>query len=343
MLTARHFLKRKYGKIYIRFGQPISLETYLTQKGIHLDSTVQPLAFDLIRSINKATLVTPLALLATVILTKHRRGFQANELIYTINLFLKFFNHYNIPLAPSLDNIENALDDTLSVLVGKKVIHLLEETPGEDVLYSVEQEKITELDYYKNSIIHFLISHSFVAVSLLMGTEDEKSYDAILDDYVFQRNLFRYEFVYSDMDDIHSEAIQPLSYFSDVGYIIKSDGTGRGYKPTRLGHEELPIWAALTRTFLESYWITARSYLQVRASTKKKSDQLKQINQMGLQYHKLGFVDHIEGVSQISFENANRVINEEITRTNETEVTDESTEEARLKDLTQRIYNLSHY
>ncbi len=336
ILTARRFLKRKYGKIYIRFGRPISLRDYLAQKGISAPSASQPLAFDLTKSINKVTLVTPLALIASAILTRHRRAFQVHELIATAEVYLNFLNRYEIPKATSLDNFEETIHETLSILVNWKVIDLLEDSDGDETFYSVHEDKKKELEYYKNSIVHFFISHSFVAVSLLTGTDDEKTDEMILSDYNFLRNLFKHEFMYDDENGIREEIERVMTYFLGVSYLTKTSNNS-GYKLTKTGYDELSCWAALTKTFLESYWVAARTYLQQGESSRRKSELLKRMNQLGLRYHKLGFIDHMEGVSQISFENAIRFIREEIL------APEGEPEEERLSELSKRLYDLAHY
>ncbi|MBW2359045.1 MAG: hypothetical protein JRF21_10280 [Deltaproteobacteria bacterium] len=67
VFKARHFLSRKYGKIYIRFGKPLSLKEYLDHRGDLGEETCRHLAFHLIQSINSITLVTPLALISSAI------------------------------------------------------------------------------------------------------------------------------------------------------------------------------------------------------------------------------------------------------------------------------------
>ena len=138
-----------------------------------------PLPFHLIRSINKVTLATPLALVATAILTKHRRGFQFHELAVTIKILLKFLDIHKIPIATTLVHSEKAIEETLSLLLNRKVISVIENVDKEETFYFVDEEKKLELEYYKNSIIHYFISHAFVAVSLLRGTRETKSNEEI--------------------------------------------------------------------------------------------------------------------------------------------------------------------
>ncbi|MDY7036712.1 MAG: 1-acyl-sn-glycerol-3-phosphate acyltransferase, partial [Thermodesulfobacteriota bacterium] len=101
MMKIRRLLNKKYGKIYIRFNHPFSLNEYLSKTGRSKDIS-RGLAFHLIQSMNEVSLVTPLSLIATAILTNHRRGFHASELTDTFNILLGFLKRNNAPLAPTL-------------------------------------------------------------------------------------------------------------------------------------------------------------------------------------------------------------------------------------------------
>ncbi len=345
MLNARRFLSRKYGKIYIRFGPPIALKEYLAQNELIPQSAGQPLAFDLTKSINRATLVTPLAVVSISILTRHRKGFHKEEIFDTAKSLVAYLDHYQIPKAPSLNHLENTLDETLSLLVNKKIIDQLKQSEAEEVIYYVNQDNMNELEYYKNNVIHFFIVHSFVAAALLRGTEDEKTFDEIYEDVAFLRDLFKNEFVYDQEEDIRSEIRRALDYFLNAFYIMKDDRGRQGYMLSRRGYDELPVWANLSKTFLESYWVAVRTYLQKGDMPKKKADQIKHIRQLGEQYHRLGFIDHTEGISRISFENATRLIHGTVSNVNvnSDEKSAEVEMEENLRKLNQRIHDLSNY
>jgi glycerol-3-phosphate O-acyltransferase len=342
IFKARRFLKRRYGKIYIQFSQPISIKEYLLQnKDLEEDNNRQ-LAFHLIKSINKVTIITPLALIASAILTKHRRGFHVNELTDTADILLRFLRTYKVPTATTLNHFERTVGETLTLLVNRKVVNLLEDVDGEETFYYVDEDKKRELEYYKNSIIHCFIPHAFVAVSLLTGTEETRDEKAIMDDYAFLKRLFKNEFVYDDGKDANEGGNNAIDYFLDSAFIIRGQANGE-YKLTRLGFDKLPIWAALAKTFLESYWIATQSFIQRENKSRKKGDLLKNMNYLGLRFHKIGMIDHLEAVSRINFSNAISFINEEILQSQE--VTEGNTPEnkEKLSELSQKLYGLSHY
>ncbi|MBW1783890.1 MAG: 1-acyl-sn-glycerol-3-phosphate acyltransferase [Deltaproteobacteria bacterium] len=342
VIGTRRFLKKKYGKIYIRFGQPVLLKDYLALNDPKEANTHKRLAFHLIRAINRASLVTPMALLASAILTKHRRGFHLQELTDTAGILLKFLETYRVPLATSLSNYEKAVEETLALLIKGSVVDSLEDLDESEIFYYVDDDKKRELEYYKNSIVHCFISHAFVALSLLTGKEEVKTGQAILDDYQFFMKVFRYEFIYDEAVTVQKKIDEATRYFTEASCIAMS-ASGEGYILTKLGFDQLPLWAAFTKTFLESYWIATRSIMAKEKSGRKKSELLKNMNYLGQRFHKLGVVEHLEAVSRLSFENAIRVINEDIFSGRRKSEKDSAQANETLKRFSQRLHELCNY
>ncbi|MBU1904540.1 MAG: 1-acyl-sn-glycerol-3-phosphate acyltransferase [Proteobacteria bacterium] len=342
VIGTRRFLKKKYGKIYIRFGQPLLLREYLSQNEEAGDGIHKHLAFGLIRTINKVSLVTPMALLASAILTKHRRGFHLPELTDTIETLLTFLERYRIPTAESLSLHDRGIEETLGVLIKGNVVRYLEDIDGSEVFYYVDDEKKRELEYYKNSIVHCFILHAFVALSLLTGKEEVKTGQEILKEYDFFKRLFRYEFIYNEETTSQEEIDNVTAYFLEASFITRN-GADDGYRLSKLGFDKLPIWAALVKTFLESYWIATRSVIDREKGRKKGSDPLKNMNFLGERFHKLGVIEHLEAVSQLNFKNAVRIINEDILSDSGKPKEDRSRVNERLSKFSQRLHELSHY
>jgi glycerol-3-phosphate O-acyltransferase len=343
LITARHFLKRRYGKIYIRFNHPFSLNEYLSNRQKADKEYHLKLAHHLIQSINAVSLVTPLSLVATGILANHRRGFLVSELLDTVETLLNFLKRCEAPMADTLADPQKAVLETLSLLIGWKVVDLLEGAEREEeTFYYVEEEKKLELEYYKNSIIHFFIPHSFLAISLLTGAEEVKTLESIIDDYAFLRALFRSEFVFDGNEELEEEVISLTEYFLASRFLTPSERTV-GYKITKFGFDKLPIWAALAKTFLESYWIAAKSIGQRQTKGGKGEDNLKKMEYLGKQLHKLGLVDHIGALSRLNYRNATNFINGSIMKASKNSTEDPSIVLERLSQLGQRLYELSHY
>jgi glycerol-3-phosphate O-acyltransferase len=340
IIGARRFLKRKYGKVYMRFSQPISLNDFLAHSGPSMAETARRFAFKIAKDINEVTMVTPLSLVAAAILAKHRRGFLYAELYATAESLLRTLKQSGVPLAASLTDFPMAVQETLSLLVNWKIVEILEDVDlEEEPFYFVEEDKKLELEYYKNSIVHFFLPHALVATSLLTGREEAKSWETLVSDCDFMRDLLKNEFFFDGADALKQSIVPVVDDFLDASFLTRGSGNG-GFKITKLGFEKLPIWSGLIKTFLESYWIAARSLAQRRNAEMKEDDLLKKMNYLGRRFYKLGIVEHVEAISKLNFVNALAFIHKEVLNHKEMANNPDLAFE-NLSRLTQRIYQFS--
>jgi glycerol-3-phosphate O-acyltransferase len=342
VLRARRFLRKKHGKIYIRFSSPVSLNHYLAVTGVEGQETSSAMGRDLIRAMNEVTVVTPLSLVASAILSKHRRGFLSSELYSSAALLLQFLRDQGCQVASSLGDLPKALDETLSFLKTWKGIDRLEGTKDDETFYFMEDARKRELDYYKNNIIHFFVDHAFVAASLLTGSRELKTPEEIRSDYAFLKDLFRNEFVYATNSHIRPSGLDSaIDYFLKQAYIAPNEEGPAGYKLTKAGFDTLPLWAGMIKTFLESYWVVTRSLMEVQGDTRKKGDLMKNVWTNGVKFLKLGLIDHVEAVSQASFAHAVDYMQEEILKPKGD--TSPSQGLSALSQLSQRLYELANF
>jgi len=340
VIKTRRLLKRKYGKIYIRFAKPLLLKEYLEKNADAGDKIHKHLAFHLIRAINRTSLVTPHALLASAVLTRHRRGFHLQDLMKTVDLLMRFLERYRHPVAQSLSDPHTATQETLALLITDNVINVLEDMDGSEIFYYVDDEKKRELEYYKNNIVHCFMSHAFVALSLLSGREEFRQERSLFKDYEFLKKLFRYEFIYDEEVTVDQKIREAIAYFEEAAY-VENGFPGNGLRVTRLGFDQLPIWAAFTKTFLESYWIAARAVMADEKGRRTRADLLKKMSYLGRRFHKEGLIDHLEAVSRLNFENALRVINQDILGRSGPSEEGLSPARDRLVKLSRRLHELS--
>ncbi len=342
VIGARKFLKTRYGKIYIRFNEPFSLKRYLSERAPGTDNLQHDLAIYITNAINQISLVTPLSLVSTAILANHRRGFLVSELQESVNTLMRFLDRYDIPVSNTLRDPSKAVTETLSLLISWKVADFLEDISGEEeTFYFVEDDKMMELEYYKNNIIHFFIQHSFVALSLLTGTEETKGTESVVSDYVFLKELLSMEF-FIDEDDVRGKVLSIIEHFVHEGFLARSDN-GSGYNITRQGYDKLPMWASLTKTFIESYWISAKIMAQKKDGDRTTEGLLKNINYLSNRYHKMGIIEHAGAISHVTFQNAVVSIQKRITKAPERPETDPGREFDTVSKLSKRLYDFCHY
>ncbi len=318
----RKLLKKRYGRVYLRFSEPIFFSEYLRQHQMdnrqlseeERRTIGRDLAFNIIQNINEVSVVTPFSLVCAALLTYPRKGVYRRELLEIINVFYDFLVERQAHLAETLTHLPQAVEEALTLCEARKLITPIEkEEELADELglgaYSIDESKRLVLEYYKDNIIHFFIPVSLVAMSILATQGVEFTGNQILADYRFLKDLFKYEFIY---DDLGSEAnvARMLKYFSNRGVIGVIDRDADTYLLSASGLKELSYFANLLHNYLESYWITLRSIKYLKKRPRNERDFLKRIQSIGTKLHKVGEVERAEALSDANFRNALKLFGE---------------------------------
>ncbi|MFO8090484.1 MAG: hypothetical protein R6U13_11645 [Desulfatiglandaceae bacterium] len=254
----------------------------------------------------------------------------------TTEFIHRFLKSRAVPTAATLSDVEQACKDTLDLLISWKVATALEDIEGEERFYFVDDDKKPELEYYKNSIIHATVTYAFVAVSLLSSAREVLVTASLIDDYKFMKHLFRNEFIYSAEGDDDREVESILAYFTAEGFVEQDPESGQ-WRLTRLGYDILPTWAGFAKTFIEAYWVAARTLSgAVKRGDAGRGDILKRMHNNGIRYYRLGIVNHREAVSHLLFKNASAAVRNGKPADN----ADETSEH--LSALAHRLYELVH-
>ncbi len=318
----RKLLKKRYGRVYLRFSEPISFTAYLHARQIpgrtfpeeQRRLICRDLAFTIIQKINEVSVVTPFALVCAALLTYPRKGVYRLELLEIIEVFYDYLQECRAQLAETLTHLTPAVEEALHLCESRKLIIPIEkeeELKGELGLgaYSIDESKRLVMEYYKDNIIHFFIPASLVAMAILASQGVEVNGKQILADYRFLKELFKYEFVY---DDLGSEAnvARMLDYFSRRGVIGVIDREADTYLLSASGLKELSYFANLLHNYLESYWITLRAIKYLKKRPRNERDFLKRIHSIGSKLHKVGEVERAEALSDANFRNALKLFGE---------------------------------
>jgi glycerol-3-phosphate O-acyltransferase len=321
LVQARKFLKKRYGRAYIQFSDPISLNDYLAQNpeyNLEQAETIRKLSLDLsfqvIQAINQVSVVTPFSLVCAALLTYPRKGVYRRELFRIIQVLDEYLSSRGVLQADSLDKLTVAVQETLALCESRKLITPIEKEEGlTDELglggYSIDETKRPLLEYYKNNILHFFIPASMASLSILAGQGFDFNREQVINEVNFLQDLFKYEFIY-DGSDPEGQVDQTLSYFASRGVLVNLDREGSRYTLSASGLKELAYFANLLYNYLESYWIVFRSIKYLQKKPRSEKEFLKRIYNIGNKLHKLGEVERSEALSEANFQNALRLFGE---------------------------------
>lgn len=292
LLKAGSILKNRYGKVYIRFARPISLNEFMKHRTPYskMDSGQKEELYDavagrIIASIYQQTVATPFAVLSCVI-TSHASAVEEDALRAGFHTFLDYLCFLGCNLSPKLADERAAFDEAYALLRSKKLVTLdMAEQEDDTNLLVAEGEDRIHLEYYKNSILNFFVPASLISNVLL-------KYIQGLDEKMFRRQvqnlaaLLENEFIL-DMESLE----KALKYMIDSRIVIHSRSV---YTINPEKRDIAVMFDGLLENYLESYLCAARYLLKTKDLGKK--DPLKAINRFASRLYKKGEIRRYEAL-----------------------------------------------
>ncbi len=310
-------LTKRFGRVYVNIGEPMIMKDYLAAQEKPIEqmsleerqSLYRKIGYEIVLEINKVSVVTPFALVASVILSHDRRGISYNDLVYVLNEFYEYLSVKKVKFAETFAHRDKAIIDALNMFVQAGFISKIEAEKDEveemqEVVYSLKEERRLNLEYYKNNILHFFIPLCFVATSIIKNNEDFISPNRILGDYTFLKKLLWNEFIFDEHKDDQEDVNEVLAYLYERKMIESVERDGQSMIEIKgRGSKKLKPFADLIHNYLEAFWIVMRSCLYLKKNPLPKKEWLKKIMALGDRMYRKGEVLRKEALSQANYQN----------------------------------------
>jgi glycerol-3-phosphate O-acyltransferase len=269
LLQTPRVLLRRYGRIYVQFGTPVSLRELAGRKApgteaLTLDAEdgeaepdskrqlVQRLANRVTWGIAEVITVTPVALVAASLLAHVRRGISAEEVSRRVALLRALAEEDGARMASELTGTSTSpldpgpIHDVLATFTASKVVQVAE--ADGHVIYQVPDEKRSYLDFHRNAVLHRYAGPALVAQAA-RAAGDGAPMDEVRRRARFLSRLFKREFMYPLGTTFEAVFDQRFSALAAHGLASEQDGR------LRLGpdRDSLGFVADLVRPYLECY------------------------------------------------------------------------------------------
>jgi glycerol-3-phosphate O-acyltransferase len=281
---------REFGRVYIRFAEPIALCDHLEERGNDA-LVVEKLAFRIANEINAGTRLTAVSVVCSVLLSAGRHALTLEELTTQIQRTLEYAGERGLPLARELvEGAKTTLDAASRALGDAGVLHIYKD--GVEPVYSIPAESRSFAAYYRNSMIHFFLVR---AIAQLASTAAAETGETTEHWALRLRELLKFEFFFRDRDEFAREA---------------------AFEHQSLRREEsagiAPVAAAgpgILIDYLESYRVVtdALDSLSRTHNTMSEDEFLQHCHAVGRQLLLQGKVSAPELLSNSSFRNALRL------------------------------------
>lgn len=316
LIRARKALKKRYGRIYVQFAEPISLDGLVSRSDPPLSDMNNEqyqafgrnLSYRIINSINRISVVTPQALTASAILNYPKPRFSQNKLMAYVRTYFNYLLFQNARLSENLGDLDRAVENVLQMYCDRKFIAAKRAQIGEDAaaderFYLVWENKRLNLEYYKNNCIHFFIPAAYTSLAILSYDAFQFSASSLHSDYNLLQDFFKYEFVY-DVDRTPEYMVRKtLKAFIDDAILIPHKTLPDTYNLTPAGFRKLLYFAGFLKTYFESYWVVLNVLRTNSRRDLVKKECIKKIRILGNQLYKNREIERSEALSQVNYEN----------------------------------------
>lgn len=316
IIKARRVLKKRYGRIYLRFHEPISFRSLLDQMGQNLASIsrteeaalVRNLGHRVIRSINSVSVVTPHAVVAAAFLNSSKKRVSKEQLDFAIDTYLNYLLTHGAELAETLMlDADRAFEQTIDNYVQRKFIErvsLGKEEDKESIVYAVSENKRPNLEYYKNNCVAHFVPAAFTALTILEKDAFQFSATDLQQTYTFLQDFFKNEFAYDVDRPVEYYVRKNLKLFIDDAILMPHPSIPDFYNLTSMGFRKLKLYTGFLTPYFESY----RVALEYFKTSKKKlvdiKNRLKKIESLGNKMYRNEEIERKEALSKVNYKNA---------------------------------------
>ena len=321
VVNARKFLKKRYGKIYINFSAPLSMNDLLRQFDMPLrdmpakdfNALIRNLGWRTINAIDRVSVVTPYSLVAAAILNICKKRFSYEDIIDCVQMYLIHLTAQNARLADTLaiDHV-HASENAIETYLQRKFIEEVwkeKKSSIKEALFIVSENRRPLLEYYKNNAIGYFVTAAITAAAILERDAFQFSSTDLQAMYVFLQDFFKYEFAFDVENNQEYHIRKSIKSFINEAILMPHRSLPDTYNVTSAGFRKLKIYAHFLRTYFESYWVVLNFIRKEKGDGTSDKEKIKKIQVMGGRMFKHGEIELKESLSKINYENALSLFN----------------------------------
>ena len=200
---------RHYGKVYVRFAEPVSLRAFLGPPGGEIASdpaarrlALQKTAFEVAWRINQNMPVTATAVVTTILLAMHGVALTFGQLRLGLADALDYLASRGIPRTASVPALAAAepVRATLDALRQGGLVASAED--GREPVWLIGPDQQLPATFYRNSLIHFLLDTALCELAVLRAGEAAGDPAGVFwAEIAWLRDLLKFEFYFRDAEE----------------------------------------------------------------------------------------------------------------------------------------------
>lgn len=246
IIRARKILEKSFGRVYVRFHEPVSFREFCRQWSPEANvcdlssrenrKLTSDFAYHLMHGIVRSGVVTPPELVAAGLVCSGKTRVPLHSLFEAVDCFSGLLQSEEVEFADSLANPSSAYETALGLFSARGLVSMDSDSTGSNGggICVIEEQRRVNLEFYKNSLVNYLWPASLLAtVFLKHNTRSAEMTAEMKDDFRSLVDLFGKEFITDPLVPEEQLVERALDAFGRNGWIGFSEGMeqARGYEP----------------------------------------------------------------------------------------------------------------
>ncbi|MEE6138685.1 lysophospholipid acyltransferase [Mycobacterium sp. 050128] len=253
---------KRLGRAYLDFGEPLPLRKRLEEmrgEEAVTGTEIERIALDVEHRINRATPVTPTAVVNLALLGADR-SLSISEVLATVRPLASYITARNWSVAGAADlTNRSTIRWTLHQLVASGVVSVYD--AGTEAVWGIGEDQHLVAAFYRNTAIHILVDRAIAETALLAAAENaENSADGMVspvtvrDEALSLRELLKFEFLFSGRAQFEKELADEVRL---IGAADTSHAAAAADVRGLLASADVLLAHLVLRPFLDAYHIVA--------------------------------------------------------------------------------------
>ncbi len=253
----------RLGRAYLDFGEPLPLRKRLEELRTDESGTgteIERIALDVEHRINRATPVTPTAVVSLALLGADR-SLSISEVLATVRPLASYIAARNWAVAGAADlTNRSTIRWTLHQMVASGVVRVYD--AGTEAVWGIGEDQHLVAAFYRNTAIHILVDRAIAEMALLaaaeisvMSADSSVAPATVRDEALRLRELLKFEFLFSARVQFEKDLADEVRLIGPVEDITKAVNTADVRE--LLESADLLLAHLVLRPFLDAYHIVA--------------------------------------------------------------------------------------
>ena len=300
----------RLGRAYLDFGEPLPLRKRLEELRADDSGTgteIERIALDVEHRINRATPVTPTAVVNLALLGADR-SLSIGEVLATVRPLASYIAARNWSVAGAADlTNRSTIRWTLHQLVDSGVVEVYD--AGTEAVWGISADQHLVAAFYRNTAIHILVDRAIAETALLAATESSSDGSVlpttVRDEALRLRELLKFEFLFSARAQFEKELAGEVRLIGHVEHITRPVAAAevRGL----LESADVLLAHLVLRPFLDAYHIVADRLAAYEDESIDEDTFLRECLQVGKQWELQRRIASAESRSMELFKTALRL------------------------------------